>query len=260
MATVPATQSKRNIWHARGTWSMRDDRAAFAVWLAILWVGMFAGFALDFPTYLDQKPPAPSIVHVHAAVFTVWMLILSAQVMLVLKDRVSLHRKIGVFAAGWAGLMVIVGPWTAIAWQAVHIRKFMLPPQFLMINILDIVAFAVLLAWGLTLRKNPAAHKRIMILATVALADPGFARISKHLLSWKPSTPFGIFWFVFYGDVLVIALMAAWDWRNGRLMKQFMIGAAGLFAAECVTAALFFWPPWQALSLNWIETWARHFG
>lgn len=259
MATS-AVQSGRPVWHVRGTWSARDDRGAFAVWLAILWVGMTAGFGLDFTTYLDQQPPAPAIVHVHAAVFTVWMLILTAQVILVMKDRVNLHRKLGIFAAGWAVLMVVVGPWTAIAWQAVHVEKFMLPPQFLMINLLDIVGFAVLLTWGLTLRKNPAAHKRVMILATIALADPGFARIPKHLLAWKPTTPFGIFWFVFYGNVLLIGLMAAWDWRNGRLMKQFVMGAGGLLVAQCVTAMLFFWPPWQATALSLIKAWARHFG
>jgi len=260
MATAPAAQTERTIWHVRGTWNARDDRTAYAVWLGILWLGMIAGFGLDFPTYLGQKPPAPAIVHVHAAVFTVWMLILTAQVMLVMTDHVRLHRKMGLFAAGWACVMVVVGPWTAMAWQAVHVQKFMLPPQFLMINLLDIVAFVILLSCGLALRKNPAAHKRMMILATVSLADPGFARIPKHLLEWKPATPFGLFWFVYYGDVLLIALMAAWDWRKGRLMRQFVLGAGGLLAAQWVTAMLYFWPPWQAMSLRWVEAWARRFG
>jgi hypothetical protein len=260
MATLSAVPSGRNTLHVRGTWSARDDRAVFAVWLGILWVGMFAGFSLDFPTYLGQQPPAPAIVHVHAAVYTVWMLIVTLQVMLVLKNRVSWHMKMGLFAAGWACLMIVVGPWTAIAWQAVHVHKPMQPPQFLIINFTDIVGFAVLLAWGLSLRKNPAAHKRIMILATVSLADPGFARIPKHLLAWKPVTPFGMFWFVYYGNVIVIALMAAWDWRKGRLMKQFVIGASGLLAAECLTAVLFFSHSVQVATLHWIQAWARHFG
>jgi hypothetical protein len=30
----------------------------------------------------------------------VWMLLLTAQVLLVLRDRVALHRKLGVFAVG----------------------------------------------------------------------------------------------------------------------------------------------------------------
>ncbi len=260
MATLPAVQDGRKALHIRGTWSARDDRIAYAVWLCILWVGMLVGFSLDFPTYLGQQPPAPAIVHVHAAVYTVWMLIVTAQVMLVMKNRVAWHMKMGLFAAGWAGLMIVVGPWTAIAWQAVHVHNFMQPPQFLVINFVDILGFAALLAWGFALRKNPAAHKRMMILATVSLSDPGFARIPKHLLAWKPATPFGMFWFVYYGNVIVIALMAAWDWRKARLMKQFVVGAAGLLAAECVTAFLFFSHSVQATTLHWVQAWARHFG
>jgi hypothetical protein len=42
------------------------------------------------------------------------------------------------------------------------------------VNFLDIVGFLVLLAWGIALRRNPAAHRRMMILATISLADPGF--------------------------------------------------------------------------------------
>jgi hypothetical protein len=42
--------------HVRGTWSVRDDRKASAVWLGILWIGMIAGFGVDFPGYLRKNP------------------------------------------------------------------------------------------------------------------------------------------------------------------------------------------------------------
>jgi hypothetical protein len=72
------------------------------VWLGILWVGMIAGFGVDIPRYLRENPPSPEVVHVHAMVFSTWLLLLTAQVLLVLRDRVSWHRKLGLFAAGWA--------------------------------------------------------------------------------------------------------------------------------------------------------------
>jgi hypothetical protein len=260
MATAAASRGQRSVLHSRGTWSPREDRAAFAVWLGVIWVGMIAGFGLDFPKYLHQSPAAPLIVHLHAVVFTVWMLIVTAQVTLVMRNRVSWHMKMGWFAVGWACVMAVVGPWAAIAWLAVHRHNFSLPPQFLAVNLQDILGFVILLASGFTLRKNPAAHKRMMILATVALADPGFARISTNLLAWKPSSAFGFFWLVFYGNVLLVALMAGWDWWRGRLMKQFVVGAAGLLATEYAAAMLYFWAPWQAMTLGWVQAWARHFG
>ncbi len=115
MATAPAIQQSRMMWHVRGAWSPREDRVPSAIWLGILWVGMIAGFGLDIPRFLRLKPPAPLIVHVHAAVFSVWMLVLTAQVLLVVGDRVAWHRKLGVFAVGWACLMAVMGPAAFIA-------------------------------------------------------------------------------------------------------------------------------------------------
>ncbi len=125
---------------------------------------------------------------------------------------------------------------------------------------MDIGGFLALLAWGITLRKNPAAHKRMMILSSVSLADPGFARLSGFLIPAEPQTVAVWFFNVFYGNVLLIVLMAAWDWYRGRLIRSFLVGAAGLLAAEYLASVLYFWKPWQQLTLGWVTVWAKHFG
>lgn len=244
------------MWHTRGTWSAREDRTASAVWLGILWAGMIAGFGVDIPRYLRENPPAPMVVHVHAAVFSMWMLLLTAQVLLVLRDRMAWHRKLGWLMAGWACLMAVMGPWAAFATQAVVLHAPGSEPQFLSVNLADISCFLVLLAWGIALRKNPAAHKRMMILATISLADPGFSRFAEYFLP-EPSSV--LLWFIeaYYGNVLLIVLMLAWDWRKGRLMRQFGVGAAGLLAAEFAATLLYFWEPWRVLALSWVEAYAR---
>jgi hypothetical protein len=65
---------------------------------------------------------------------------------------------------------------------------------------------------------------------------------------------------MFYGNMLLIALMAAWDWYRGRLMRQFIFGASGLLAAEATATVFYFWPPWKAVAISWIQAWANHFG
>jgi len=244
----------------RGTWSARDDRAAYAVWLGVLWVGMIAGFGVDFPRYFAEKPPAPMIVNLHGAVFTVWMLILTAQVMLVMKDRVRWHMKMGWFAAGWACLMGVVGPWAAMESQVSHMSNPVIDPQFISVHIVDIGGFLLLLAWGMTLRKNPAAHKRMMILATVSLADPGFSRFTGWVWPNDPASMVVWFFWSFYGNVLLVALMLGWDWWRGRLVRQAVIGGVGLLAAEAASVLLYFWTPWKVVTLGWVQAWARHFG
>jgi hypothetical protein len=247
------------VWHVRGTWNAREDRAASAVWLGILWVGMIAGFSVDIPRYLHETPPSPEIVHVHAAVFTTWMLMLSAQVLLVLGDRVSLHRRLGLFAAGWACLMAVMGPWAAMASQAVDLHGPEYDPPFISVNIVDIGGFLVLLAWGFWLRKNPAAHKRMMILSSVSLADPGFARFSGYIFPNEPQSVLVWFLYMFYGNALLIILMLAWDWWRRRLVRSFVVGSVALLAAEYVASLVYFWNPWKALTTGWVLAWAKHF-
>jgi hypothetical protein len=257
LATANAVQPGRGVFHVRGNWSVRDDRAPSAVWLGILWVGMIAGFGVDFSGFVEQVPPPPRIIWVHAFVFTVWMLVLTAQVLLVLRDRVAWHRKFGWFAASWACVMAVLGPWAAIA--SMVARPYgPLGPPFLAVNLVDIAGFLALLAWGIRLRKNPAAHRRMMILATISLADPGFARFSFWLCPIHGFSITAWFFHMFYGNLLLVGLMTAWDLWRGRLMRSFVIGATALLASEIAVAFLYPWGPWRAATAAFIAACAKH--
>ena len=257
MATASAPQASRIALHVRGNWSARDDRVPSTVWLGILWLGMIVGFGVDLSGF-RQAPYAPlKVIWVHAFVFTLWMVLLTVQVLLVLRDRVAWHRKFGWFAAAWACLMAVMGPWAAIAAQVVAIHTPYYDPSFLSVQLLNMVEFLSLLAWGLTLRKNPAAHRRIMILSTISLADPGFSRFSGWLWPTEPTSPFVWFFYVFYGNTLLILLMAAWDWWRGRLMRSFVIGATALLAAESVATFFYFWGPSKTAAAAFIASIAK---
>lgn len=260
MATTPALTPSRFTLQTRGAWSARDDRTPSAVWLAILWVGMITGFSVDFPHYLGENPPAPWIVHVHAAIYTVWMLLLTTQVLLVVRDRVALHRRLGWVLVAWAALMGIMGPVAILSSDAVNLNNPGFNPAFVAIAFENVLCFLSLLAWGVALRKNPAAHRRLMILSSVALADPGFARFSGWLWPHEPASLPVWHFYIFYGNILLVCLMAAWDWHRGRLMRQFVVGAAALLTAEFIASSLYFWPPWKTVATGWVEAWGRHFG
>lgn len=258
MATAPAVERPNPIWHTRGTWRARDDRRPFAVWLALLWIGVLAGFGLDMPRFLHQVPPPPLIVHIHAVVFTGWMVLLTAQILLVLGDRVAVHRRLGWITAAWACVMAILGPWASMVAKG-PVPSGPASPQFLSIQFGAILAFVVFVVWGIALRNNPAAHKRIMILSTVALVSAGYGRVTEYYL---PEPHSAVVWFAwnYYGDVLLLALMAAWDLWRGRLMKQFALGAVGLVALEGLNAFLYSWGPWKTFTTGLLAAWGRHFG
>ena len=218
---------------------------------------MIAGFGVDFPRYLHENPAPPWIIHVHAVVFSGWMLILTTQVLLVLGDKVAVHRKMGWLAGGWAGLMAVMGPLAAVVSQAVNFGTPISDPPFLSVQFLNLAGFLTLLSWGISLRSNPAAHRRLMILSTVALADPGFSRFSGWLWPTPPSSVVVVFLWVFYGNVLLVGLMLGWDLWKKRLVRSAVIAGISLLGLECIETWLYFYPPWRQMTTGWVQAWAR---
>lgn len=255
MPTAAAEVRSRFQWHTRAKWSAREDRIPSLVWLALIWLGMIAGFGVDMPRFVHESPSPSPVIYVHAFVFTVWLLLLTAQILLVVGDRVRLHRRLGWFMAGWAGLMVVLGVWTAMVAKA-PVDSGPASPQFLSVNFGSLLAFLFFVLWGVGLRGNPAAHKRIMILSTVAILDPGYGRLSAWLWS-EPHSMVMWYFFNFWGDVLVLSAMAAWDAWRGRLMKQFAVGAVGLILLQCLQDLLYHWGPWRGFTQGLVAAWAR---
>ena len=84
--------------------------AAFAV--------VLTGFG---PSYyfgaFTGAPVLASLVHFHAALYSVWMIVFAVQVSLVAGSRVALHRKLGTLSVALAMVMVLV------AWLRLSFRR-----------------------------------------------------------------------------------------------------------------------------------------
>jgi len=176
---------------ASGTVSDRSRERIFYTGIATLCAAViFAGF---FRTYylkaLFANLPLTPLVHLHGIVFTCWLVLFITQTTLVAAKRTDLHRRLGVFSAVLAGVMIVVGPMTAIAAAK---RGFGVPGRpsplvFLTIPMFDILVFAILVATGLSYRQRPDMHKRLMLLATVSILPPGIARLPPfHPGRWTP--------------------------------------------------------------------------
>ena len=92
---------------------------------------------------------------------------------------------------------------------------------FMAVNISDIGGFGLFTVAGYFLRRKPASHKRMMMLAMVAMADSGFSRITGVLLNPFPTHFLPNLIATFYGNFLQIGLMAGWDlWRRAALRPR----------------------------------------
>ena len=116
------------------------------------------------------------ILHVHSAVFVSWLVAYTAQIVLVRAGRPALHRRLGMAMVFGIGAMAVVGPLTAYAIQNRNFGTSHSDPAFLSVQLGDLIAFVGLSVAGLVLRRQPAAHKRLMLLAILQLSTAGFSR------------------------------------------------------------------------------------
>ena len=199
-------------------WSPASDRKIYGVWIAMVWVGMLGGFGLDFTRYVGETPAPPFILHFHAAVYVLWLGLVSFQILWIETGNVRRHMQLGWMTAGLSVVMVPLGLAAALVDQARQVGHPDYAPQFLALEFEEMVAFAVFMAAGVIYRWNAAAHKRLMLLSAVAISDAGFARI--WLMGIKAELP-GLFgWWLqyFWGIFLMLVAMAAWDlWRRRRI-------------------------------------------
>jgi hypothetical protein len=227
------------------------DRNFFLTWIALIWFGIAMGFGPEIAHHITRHEPAyPLITHLHGAAFMSWMVLATAQVLLIRARRASLHRKLGWVMVGLGCAMILLGPATALMEQHRDFGTKAGDPPFFSIQGIDILSFAVLGAAGVLLRKSAPAHKRLMLLATLCIADAGYGR-------WWP-TPlehaFGRAWLPdyvgFYGATALLILgIGAYDLiTRRRLLPAYVAGAAWALTGQLTAVTLYFNPGWGALT------------
>lgn len=153
----------------------RFDRAFFLVMVLLVWAAILSGFiSKNVSKFRAGTLTHPWVVHVHGILFFLWLLYFTAQVFLIGRGSVSLHRKLGPFGAALAAVMVVSGVHTGIVTERVVFAKY--HATILSGIFADMICFASLVTAAILLRGSPAAHKRLMLVATLGLTDAGFGR------------------------------------------------------------------------------------
>ena len=232
------------------------DRKIYIGWIAIVWAAIIAGFGLDFGRYMAEQPGPPAILHIHASVYVVWLVLVSVQVFLVETGDIKRHRTLGWATAILSAVMVPLGLVAALVDQARQVGTPDYAPQFLSLEFGEMIGFGTFIAAGILWRRNLAAHKRLMILSAVAISDAGFARL--WLNGFKIVPPGMIGWWLqyYWGIALMLIAMMAWDWwKRGRVHPAVLGGAALLWINQFIATELYFSPAWKAMMVALVKAW-----
>jgi hypothetical protein len=196
----------------------------FAVMAGTILLLVLGGFT---PTLylrpLFRPMPIPVYLYVHGIVLTAWFAWFFVQTLLVQVGRTAVHRKLGVVGAvlaaviPFAGLMATLlqvsrvvslgidldadaSVFVGLGLSGIPVKQF--EANLVFGNLSSVISFAVLAWTGILLRKRAALHKRLMLLATIAIVGPALARLSRlSIFGASEQSPFQV--------VVVLALVGA---------------------------------------------------
>ena len=210
--------------------SRRRERLFYTGMAVVFLLVVFAGFARTY--YLRPYFVADGLIpllHLHGLIFTSWIVLLLVQTTLVAAKRTAVHRRLGWAGAVIAVLMILVGTTTAV----VRAKEGAAPPgaasplAFLTIPLGDMLVFALLVGAAIYYRRRADVHKRLMLLATIAILPAAVARLPFAFI--QEGGPL-----VFFGLTdLFVLLMLAYDLlTRGRPQRATVLGGLLLVASH----------------------------
>jgi hypothetical protein len=172
------------------------------------------------------------------------MLVFAAQAALIPARRLAWHRSFGAVAFCLPPLMVVLGVMTALKALARGVRIGPLDPAVsLAVPLFAIATFALLILASWRARRKPAAHKRLILLATIALVKAALARFP-----WGPVgvTPLA-------GATAVIGILVllviAWDlYSLHRIHPSTLWGAPLTFVLGVIAVPVGMTHAWHTLA------------
>jgi hypothetical protein len=237
-------------------------RRFFLVSAVVMLLIVFLGFAPTF--YLRGSIPAraiplPGYLYVHGAVMTAWYLLFLVQTMLVVSNRTSVHRRLGVVSAVLAIGVVGLGVYVTLNMVARLSALGMTPSQqfeqihveFIVVgNLFQLVAFGGLVTAAILLRARPQVHRRLMFWAFVLTL--GQALTSNRMLGefLESQLPLGLP-ALFLVPVISLIGLAMHDWSSTRRVHPAtLLGAATFFLVLVATAVVATSPAGRAFVLS----------
>jgi hypothetical protein len=212
---------------------------------------VFLGFAHSYYLAGVFHAPLPSlIVHIHGAVFSAWILLLVTQTSLVSAGRVNIHRRLGIAGFLLACFMVVLGVLAATdALSRPNSPSGLDVKTFYIIPMTDMLIFSVLVFSAFRARFNPAAHKRLIIIATTGILIAAVARWPFAMVHRKPLVA------ALLSYIFLLVLIAYDFWSTRKVHPATLWAAAFLIVVQQIRFPIGQTAVWHAFA-----TWAQNLG
>jgi FtsH-binding integral membrane protein len=230
----------------------RYDHFFFSAMALAMFTTVFVGFARTYYLAGVFRAPLPSLtIHLHGAAFSCWILLLVTQTSLVAAGRTDIHRRLGIAGFLLASLMVVLGVLAATdslaraAGPTDRDAKF-----FYIVPLTDMLIFATLILFAFRARRNPQAHKRLLMVATIGLSIAAIARWPIAFLS-RNAVMAALLSYIF------LIFLVAYDLWTSRKIHRATLWAGGfLIFVQQIRIPIGKTAAWHAVA-SWVQLHAR---
>ncbi len=220
------------------------DRVFFSAMIVALWAAVLYGFARTYFLAGMVSAPLPNrLIHIHGAAFTLWMILLVVQSALISARKVAWHRTLGIAGMGLAVAMVVLGVMAATD----ALRRGAAPEgldakTFYVVPITAIGLFAVLVFYAYRARRKPVVHKRLILIATIAIAAAAWGRWPIAILQDHPPL-LNVVTLLFLLPIVVYDIVS-----RGRVQKTTIWASLFVMVVQLVRVPIGFTPVWHAFA------------
>jgi hypothetical protein len=178
-------------------------------------VGFWRGYfgPLVFGTLVQ-----PILIHIHATVFSGWLVLFLLQAYFAATKRIRWHLAVGKAGIAYGVLLIVVGLATGV------IRAAALPPgqaEGLLLAITqDMLMFAGFFAAAILYRKQPRLHRPLMVVAATSLLVAAVGRMEAFL----PAEPVGLVLMLLIWSLPVLVAMVQEFRTTRRVHPVYWIG------------------------------------
>ena len=229
----------------------RYERLFYTAMAAALVITVFAGFSRTF--YLRpmfHPEPLMPLLYVHGFIFTLWIALLLTQTTLIATQRTRTHMRLGIAGMLLASLMIVIGTVTAIVRaKGASPIPGVNPLSFLTIPLGDMLVFMILVGSAFYFRRRLEIHKRLMLLATIAILPAAVARLPfAFIQQYGPLAFFGL------SDLFIVPCLLYDISTRGRPHRATVLGGALIVLSHPLRLIVGNTHAWLAFA-TWLTRW-----
>lgn len=224
------------------------DRAFFVAFTIVAWIAVIAGFREAVESRLGGHADyrLPLILRLHIGVFVAWLALFTAQVLLINRRKLTLHRRLGLTAVALLPVMVVSSIGAEAYSQHIYSPHWPGNLKLFIDGVMQTAIYAACIAAALLTRNDGPTHKRLMVMGTSMVTAAAFNRLWGAGLYHAMGDEFwGTLVRLFVGPDLMMACAALYDLATrGRVHRIYLIALPLIFIAELITSFIYHDPAW----------------